>query len=395
MKTQLFSSPVSVSNLSFLTVECQIQVLCFSPVSAPISAVQVICSSPVSVPLFSHILTVANMSSSVCQGLQSCLEPLIIEPRASKLKLAPPKPNFSESFRLSPRHCLPCSDLRKPEEQPVNEENNNRSSKGVDDVDLEGHKNGKLGGWDFIQALTNTSNTYKEAFDNEKAYVHPLMKSSTSMILNQKGLEMCTESLGSETGSYTSKSNDEDPLLALKSGKIFTAREPSKEPEIGVTGKMNGSRSFPPPLSSISSLDCVQVRPHRVGGRLVIKAVSVGTCHTYFHAERGDGRLRLRFLKGCSQNFDHEDDEDDGEDEFFEEVEDFEGGEEEEEDDYYEDCDEDDGDSLYWCEDIEGKSGNVGVEIGIEKLQRPTRCMKGGGHGGNSLLNWETLWVAT
>ncbi|KAJ9678620.1 hypothetical protein PVL29_020715 [Vitis rotundifolia] len=318
-------------------------------------------------PLFSHISTVANMSSSVCQGLQSCLEPLIIEPRASKLKLAPPKPNFSESFRFS---------------------------KGVNDVDLEGHKNGELGGWDFIQALTNTSN-YKEAFDNEKAYVHPLMKRSTSTILDQKGLEMCTESLGSETGSYTSKSDDEVPLLALKSGKKFTAWEPSKEPEIGVTRKMNGSRSFPPPLSSISSLDCVQVRPHRVGGRLVIKAVSVGTCHTYFHAERGDGRLRLQFLKGCSQNFDHEDDEDDGEDEFFEEVEDFEGGEEEEEDDYYEDCDEADGDSLYWCEDIEGKSECVGVEIGMEKLQRPTRCMKGGGHGGKSLLNWKTLWVAT
>ena len=317
------------------------------------------------------------MSSNVCQRLQSCLEPMIIEPRALKIKLAPKKPNFSRSLGS-----------KKPEQQPLDKENNGSRRQPVDDGDLEGLKNGELGCWDSIQTLTNTSYAYKEAFDNEKSYVHPLMKSSTSMILDQKSLEMCTESLGSETGGYTSKIDDEVPLLS-RSGKKFTAGETSKEPEIRPTKKTNRNRTFPPPLSSISSLDCVQVRHHRAGGRLVIKAVSVSTCHSYFLAERGDGRLRLRFSEGCSQDFDHED-----EDEVFEEVEDFEVGEEEEEN-YCEDRDDDDNDSLYWCEDIKGNSRNVGVQIGIENLQRPTRCMEGVGHEDNSLLNCETLWVAT
>lgn len=331
------------------------------------------------------------MSSSVCQALQSCLEPLIIESSASKLKLAPPKPDFSRSFRSSPTHWLPHSDLGNPEKHPLNGENNHSSSKDAGDGDLEDHKNGELRGWDFIQALTNTSYTHTKAFDKEKPYVHPLMKHSTSMILNQKSLEMCTESLGSETGSCTSKSNDEFPLLPSKSEKKFKG-----EPEIGVTRKMSISRSFPPPLSSISSLDCVQVRPHRAGGRLVIKAVSVGTCHTYFHAERCGGRLTLRFLEDCSPNFGNEGDEDHGEDEeALEGVADFEDGEEEREDEYYGDSNEDDGGCVYWCEEVEGKIGNIGVEIGMEKLKRPTRCMETGGHGGSSILNCDTLWVAS
>lgn len=336
------------------------------------------------------------MSSNVCQRLQSCLEPLIIEPpRGSKMKLAPPKPNFSRSFS-SPLHCLPQSDLKKAELQPVNEEKVHSGSKAVEDSDLGGRKNGESGGWEFIQALINPSYAIKESFDKEKVYVHPLMKRSTSMILDQRSLEMCTESLGAETGSCTSKIDDEAHLMSHKSGKKCSVQ--SKKPEIGATKKMHHSRSFPPPLSSISSSDCVQVRPHRAGGRLVIRAVTVSSCHTYFHAERGDGRLRLRFLKGCFQNLDHEEedkDEDEDEDEeFLEEVEDFEGREEEEED-YREDIDEDDSDSLYWCKDIEGNNGNIGVEIGIENLRRPTRCMDGVGHGDSGLLNCETLWVAT
>ena len=361
-----------------------------SPLFLPCLISSISCStslfSPVSVPLFSIVLTVVKMSSSVCQGLPSCLELRVIEPGASKIKLA-------HSIRLSTKYCLPQSDIKEPKQHTLSEENNS-SSKDVDNGDFDGHRKSELGCWEFIQALTNSSYPYKEAYNNEKAYVHPFIKRSASMVLDQKKLEMCTESLGSETGSYTSKSDDEVPLLSLKSGKKFPVREGPKEPEIVDTKKTNCNRRFPPPLSSISSLDCVQLSRHRAGGSLVIKAVRVSTFHTYFQAERGDGRLRLRFLKGRSQNFDHESDEDEVEEEdeeVSEEVEDFEGGEEEEEENYHED----DSDCVYGCEDIEGRSGNVELETGKEKSQRPTRCMEGGGYGGTSLLNCETLWIVT
>ncbi|KAA8550875.1 hypothetical protein F0562_002559 [Nyssa sinensis] len=185
------------------------------------------------------------MSSSGCQGLQSCLEPRLVEPRVLRHKLAPPKSSFSPSFPRSQRPCiLQQEELQENShggEEEEENKNSNSNANGCSD----------LGAWSFIQALSNTSHNSKEVTENE-VYVHPLVKRSSSA-LSTKSLEMCTESLGCETGSEISESNDELPFLSPK----FHATQRSKSPEF--SKKLNQSCSFPPPLSSINGSDGVQM----------------------------------------------------------------------------------------------------------------------------------------
>lgn len=261
-------------------------------------------------------------SSSVCQGLQSCLEPRLIEPRVLRLKLAPPGSNFSGSTTNNHDQC----DKKDTQKASV--------------------------GWSFLQALTDNNKT--ERNDNQ-VYVHPTVKRSSSM-LSEKSLEMCTESLGSETGSNTnnnaSESSDIDATLFRDgnndNGNSYT--------NCGSKRVRNKGCSFPPPLSSMGG---VHVRPHREGGRLILEAVVAASPSPlpYFHAERGDGRLRLHLLEGP---FDSDDDEDvAGATE--------EGGGEEGE----ERC----------CgaeEELEESVDNVEDEVGVTKFARPSRCKESG-----------------
>ena len=352
------------------------------------------------------------MSSSVCQGLQSCLEPRLVEQRVLRLKLSPPASSFSRSFGLAQRPGSSTSDSREAHEKSHTEENNKNNKdknndKVVDDCNIKSQKNGELGGWSFIQALSNTSLSFKEVLDTDKVYVHPLVKRSSSM-LSAKSLEMCTESLGSESGTGISQSSHEVSSPSWRNSEKFAVRELSEVQKTGMKNKMTRSTSFPPPLTSISSRGGggLQVRPHREDGRLVIEAVAIPACHSYFHADRSDGRLRLQLLKDCFQNCNNEatkeeDDEqvveEDGEVEADEEA--VEGGGNEDE------SDETDGESAHWGEEekeeeeeeeeMEVTGGNVAGEIELGKLPRPSRCMEGGGHTNNSLMNWESIWVAT
>ncbi|KAK9146701.1 hypothetical protein Sjap_006604 [Stephania japonica] len=214
--------------------------------------------------------------------------------------------------------------------------------------------NSKLGGWSLVQSLT------KE--DNEKHYVHPLAKSPSSSKLSEKSLELCTENLGCETGngSISSLSTSSDSEGSPKE----IARERSKSRK--VLHKKVSSRSFPPPLSSISNADNIHFRPHREGGRLVIKVVTIPPSQTRFQAERTDGRLRLRYNMNsqipCK------------EDENEVEVGANDGGLDEE---------------------INGKNGSDGDELGIEKFhQRPCRC-KDGGSRHKRMLSLDSLWVVS
>nr|AFK46160.1 unknown [Lotus japonicus] len=54
-------------------------------------------------------------------------------------------------------------------------------------------------GWSFLQALTKPTSSNCNKEEDDKVYVHPTVKRSSSL-LSEKSLEMCTESLGSETG---------------------------------------------------------------------------------------------------------------------------------------------------------------------------------------------------
>lgn len=129
---------------------------------------------------------------------------------------------------------------------------------------------------------------------------------------------MCTESLGSETGSSVIDSEDMNELCCNEKQK----------PKGGGGGesckKVKKESKFPPPLSSISASEGgVQVQTHREGGRLVIKAysfpISSSPC---FQAERKNGRLRLSLVRdddgdellGCCENDGKEEEEvdDDG-----------------------------------------------------------------------------------
>ncbi|KAJ6938816.1 protein FANTASTIC FOUR 2-like [Populus alba x Populus x berolinensis] len=295
-------------------------------------------------------------SSSYCPGLQSCLEPVcLVEPRVLRLKLAPSKSNISRSST----NCNPFVTNS--------------------DRDLESNKNADTGGWSFLQSITNnTSQTTTE--ENDEVYVPPNFKRSSSM-LSEKSLEMCTEGLGSETGSEGSESRDGMAFLSLEN----VDHETRAAPKLRETRTTSRSVSFPPPLSSISGSNNVRVRPHREGGRLVLEAVTVSSCHVHLHAERTDGRLRLHLMTDSSpDNFDNE-------------VQEAEYGEEgvvQDDGDDQSGDDEAGGGGDICGEELEGINGNVEGEMGMGKLARPGRC-KQSGSSNEGLLNWEPFWVAT
>ncbi|KAL3647886.1 hypothetical protein CASFOL_008854 [Castilleja foliolosa] len=134
-----------------------------------------------------------------------------------------------------------------------------------------------------IEPVTENSKT-------EQVYVHPLVKRSSSS-LSLKSLEMCTESLGSETGNDMISNIDEFyHQHALE--KQSCNRKNQESPK-----KIKKAINFPPPLTSISGNEGVQVKTHREDGRLVIKAFSFSCCRNYFQAERENGRLKLSFLR--------------------------------------------------------------------------------------------------
>ncbi|XP_015078608.1 protein FANTASTIC FOUR 3-like [Solanum pennellii] len=96
--------------------------------------------------------------------------------------------------------------------------------------------------------------------------------------LSIKSLEMCTESLGSETGRESSESIED-----INNSKIVKKRTSTSSNKILVA-------HFPPPLTSI-----IQVTPHRQGDRLILKATTISAPKACFKAERLHGRLRLSF----------------------------------------------------------------------------------------------------
>ncbi|KAL9238661.1 hypothetical protein vseg_013055 [Gypsophila vaccaria] len=148
-------------------------------------------------------------------------------------------------------------------------------------------------------------------------YVHPLVKRAS--LLSEKSLEICTESLGSETGSdgfsnplsdpgesqgqdedagkndeeEVVKKNDEVVVVEVVSSnnKYSCPVNNSKKINVGV------ERSFPPPLPSLVNCNGgtnLHMRTHRRDGRVVVEAVSVMN-QNCFRAKRQDGRLLLTF----------------------------------------------------------------------------------------------------
>ncbi|KZV46310.1 protein FAF-like, chloroplastic [Dorcoceras hygrometricum] len=146
-------------------------------------------------------------------------------------------------------------------------------------------------------------------------YVHPLVKRSASTMSN-KSLEICTESLGSETGSDVFSTclnseglgdGDEDKEQRTRAGKECS-KEPNPFEDFHVNKyKSCPSRPIPPPLSSISGGNgaSLHIHSHRENGRLVLEAVAVPP-RKYFHAQRGDGRLVLSLINSPTSQLENE-----------------------------------------------------------------------------------------
>ncbi|WVY97637.1 hypothetical protein V8G54_029788 [Vigna mungo] len=259
--------------------------------------------------------------SSVCQGLQSSVEPCLLEQRVLKLKLAPPGSNSNHS--QPPSQCPTSNTLpHTPNHQ-------------------HGNKN-----WTFLQSLSNISHSKDP--ETHKVYVHPSVKRSSSM-LSAKSLELCTESLGCETGSNAS---DDTEDMSLFSPEDSPSLRSNNTPLVMVTNKNSQSKrlnkrgsstgTFPPPLTSMGE---VRVRSHREDGRLILEAVTSSSPQPYFEAERGNGRLRLRLFESEATCYDDEGLKQEVSDE-----------EEEQEDD----------------------GGNAEDEMGMTKFVRPSRCKESG-----------------
>ncbi|XP_058734918.1 protein FAF-like, chloroplastic [Vicia villosa] len=226
----------------------------------------------------------------------------------------------------------------------------------------EQQKDGSFDTWGSLMSLK----TNDEISKSLPPYIHPLAKRTKSS-LSRKSLEICTESLGSETGSdglvFSYPQSSESPGSETRSDGLISSYPPSiltegivdqqqqtrkdheedkkemedeKEEEVveverldysGVTTthKKSPPRSFPPPLPSLSRQDGppLQMRPHRDNGRLVLEAVSLPSLNN-FCVQRQGGRLVLTFA--------NQDEEIAENDEVGELEEEFEGFEEEKED---------------------------------------------------------------
>ncbi|KAH0659564.1 hypothetical protein KY289_028312 [Solanum tuberosum] len=137
-------------------------------------------------------------------------------------------------------------------------------------------------------------------------YIHPLLKKSTSS-LTEKSLEICTESLGSETGSEIISLDDHLQKQEEEEKEELSPQTFEEFPVVKFNHNKKTSspplpKSFPPTISSLAAEDkpSVHMQSHRQNGRLILEAVSVPP-QNHFRAERVDGRLLLTLITTSSE----------------------------------------------------------------------------------------------
>lgn len=160
--------------------------------------------------------------------------------------------------------------------------------------------------WSSLVSLKDNNNEISKSLP-VSPYIHPLVKRSKSC-LSEKSLEICTESLGSETGSHhalfpsyppPSETGDADHKQEEEE-KVTEEEAEELRYNHGVAATTNKTppRSFPPPLPSLSSRQTagpsLHMRSRRDNGRLVLEAVSLPSQNN-FCVQRQDGRLVLTF----------------------------------------------------------------------------------------------------
>ncbi|KAI4340220.1 hypothetical protein MLD38_025080 [Melastoma candidum] len=202
-----------------------------------------------------------------------------------------------------------------------------------------------------------------------RGYVHPLVIRS-GYVLGEKSLDVCTESLGCETGSDDFLV-EEDEAEKYQMCPVFVHDRCSGGGELkSRKGNRSGPFSFPPPLKSMKGSSKVRIQPCRCDGRLVLQAVKVSSCRDSFLVERGGGRLRLSIYREQDKP------EDDRQEEGARATIKGEGqeAEDEEEEERHEN----------------GKQESEEDEEKVNPRRRPSRCKEGKGP-----MTWKPRWVAT
>ncbi|XP_022868324.1 protein FANTASTIC FOUR 1-like [Olea europaea var. sylvestris] len=298
------------------------------------------------------------MSTVVCQNLVSCFERSQQTETASlKLKVASSPSSTTVEFSMLGSDQIP-----------------------------EVKENLEITGWSSLQNLSSTST--KSAKEYDTPYIYPFEKRSLSEKIS---LELCTENLGSETGTDISDCS----IFSNSYSSLQNAPEkPKKESRNFNKAAANSCRSFPPPLTTISGgSNSLQVRRHCEGGRLIIEAVETPFKPTYLQAERSDGRLRLCFFQEEEVGEENEECESESESEVEDEMIERDAIDGEKIENYEIESEQEDDDTRL------GQSWGQGVdvEMGMEKFQRLSNCSrcKESGHGNKGLCNWKPpLWVA-
>ncbi|CAL0320702.1 unnamed protein product [Lupinus luteus] len=241
----------------------------------------------------------------VCHGLQSHLESQILESRTLRLRLPSSK---LQPIDLALKSCLRDSNIKTH----LEEENNKKETETSTPLSS---KPNDMSGWNFLEALSNV--TTKEP---SSQYVHP-QQNRSSLVLSPRSLELCTENLGSESGSDIVH-NDIDINMNMNMlssldyyvGGNIEAMEEMK-PCKNLAPKKGKAMNFPPPLTTITGSESLTLRPHREDGRLVIEVTKAPPMSaSYFHAERSNGCLQLRFSNNHIPCFDPEEEEEEDDD---------------------------------------------------------------------------------
>ncbi|XP_051184836.1 uncharacterized protein [Lolium perenne] len=177
--------------------------------------------------------------------------------------------------------------------------------------------------WSAIQTNIDGGATKPLPTPAKASYPMPPRRS-----MSNESLDLCTESLGSETGTHGDfldqaavmaclyqTTDDSSPALADSFPPPALREEEEEVQEETAAGELTEvqyhrarpQRAFPPPLPSMSRRrgddagPCLRMLPHRRDGRLVVEAVAVKP-QGYLHARRQGGRLRLCFVDCASSS---------------------------------------------------------------------------------------------
>ena len=285
------------------------------------------------------------MATVVYQGFQSHFESQHFEPRALRLRLS--SPNNPHSSTPLKSHFLDSS---------ITPQDNISTTKATS----------KTESWSFLESISNSSSDDKDKKTLLPPYVHT---PSSRRTLSDESLALCTESLGSETGSDVITDQDLFSVSSeLQTMETRTSTTTSRTPR--QDRKRDLLASLPPPLTTMRGFDCIQVKSHRENGRLVMTAVKPLPRDRCLQ-DRSNGCVRLAFLV---------DSDDHKEIETKEEEETTEIGRDNEE-----------AIQEYQAEEVEEEDNEVMI---IDNIQRSSRCHEGDREN-RGFLTWESLCVAT